>query len=95
MEQKILNLLSLCLEAKKQGVNVFFNYSPHVQSIRIHIYKDCNYEALSPDELPDRLVDEDIYIDYSEELVCSQIDRVINAINKIILEKSGGMGNGK
>ncbi len=91
MEQSILNLLALCLQAKKQGVDVFFNYSPHVQSIRVHIYKDCNYEDWGPDELPDRLFEDDIYIDYSEELVCSQIDRAIKVINKIILEKSGGM----
>jgi len=93
MEQSILNLLSLCLQAKKQGVDVFFNYSPHVQSIRIHIYKDCNYEDLCPDELPDRLFEDDIYIDYNEDLVCSQIDRAINAINKIVLDKSGGNEN--
>lgn len=93
MEQSILNLLSLCLQAKKQGIDVFFNYSPHVQSIRIHIYKDWDYEDLSPDESADRLFEDDIYIDYSEELVCSQIDRAVNAINKIILEKSGGKVN--
>lgn len=35
-EQRILNLLRLCLQAKEKGHDVFFDYAPHVQSIKIY-----------------------------------------------------------
>ena len=40
MNERILNLLGLCLQAKEKGHDVFFNYSPHVQSVSI-----CSYEG--------------------------------------------------
>jgi len=35
-EQRILNLLRLCLQAKAKGHDIFFDYAPHVQSIKIY-----------------------------------------------------------
>jgi len=35
-EQRILNLLRLCLQAKAKGHDVFFDYAPHVQLIKIY-----------------------------------------------------------
>jgi hypothetical protein len=40
MREKILNLLSLCMQAKEKGHDVFFAYSPHVNWVEIRIYKN-------------------------------------------------------
>jgi hypothetical protein len=39
MNERILNLLSLCLQAKEKGHDCFFDYSPHVQSVSIRSYE--------------------------------------------------------
>ena len=38
MNERILNLLSLCMQAKGKGIDCFFNYSPHVETVRIDIH---------------------------------------------------------
>jgi len=39
MNERILKLLSLCIQAKGKGHDCFFYYSPHVSSIQIDIHK--------------------------------------------------------
>ena len=39
MNERILNLLSLCLQAKEKGHDCFFDYSPHVNEVGIQIHK--------------------------------------------------------
>ncbi|MDF2537456.1 MAG: hypothetical protein K0S76_477 [Herbinix sp.] len=36
--EKVLELLDLCLKAKENGHDVFFSYSPHVKSVSIGIH---------------------------------------------------------
>lgn len=48
MNERIINLLSMCLQAREKGHDVFFNYSPHVQAIGIKGYKD-GYRGSKPD----------------------------------------------
>ena len=38
MNERILNLLSLCMQAKEKGHDCFFNYSPHVQKVSIDVH---------------------------------------------------------
>lgn len=38
MNERILNLLSLCMQAKEKGIDAFFNYSPHVNSVNIYVH---------------------------------------------------------
>ena len=49
MDEKILKILGLCFQAKAKGIDVFFNYSSHVQVIRIYTcekgwYTNYNYD---------------------------------------------------
>ena len=32
MNERVLNLLSMCMQAKEKGHHAFFDYSPHVDS---------------------------------------------------------------
>lgn len=38
MNERILNILSMCIKAKEIGADCFFSYSPHVQLISIRIF---------------------------------------------------------
>ncbi len=38
MNGRILNILSMCLKLKDVGHDVFFNYSPHVQTIEVSVF---------------------------------------------------------
>lgn len=51
MNERVLNLLSLCMKAKEKGHHVFFYYSPHVDSgeITISVYKNGWEENTDPD----------------------------------------------
>ena len=60
-EQRILNLLRLCLQAREKGHDVFFNYSPHVQSVRIYGFVDGWREEKNRD------IDVYFYLDDAEE----------------------------
>ena len=40
MNERVLNLLSMCLQAKEKGRDVFFYYSPHVQSVEIRSHEN-------------------------------------------------------
>ena len=47
MNERILNLLSLCMQAKEKGESVFFDYSPHVDMVSIWCYEDIK-KAMAP-----------------------------------------------
>lgn len=38
MNERILNILNMCIKAKETGTDCFFSYSPHVQLISIRIF---------------------------------------------------------
>ena len=38
MNKRILEILSMCLLAKENGHDCFFNYSPHVKQIDVRIF---------------------------------------------------------
>ena len=38
MNERVLNILSMCLQAKEKGHDAFFYYSPHVQSVTIYVH---------------------------------------------------------
>ncbi len=52
MNERVLNLLSMCMQAKEKGHHVFFSYSPHVDSgeILVSVYKNGWEEDADPDK---------------------------------------------
>lgn len=40
MNERILNLLSMCLQATEKGHHVFFYYSPHTQGVDINSFEN-------------------------------------------------------
>lgn len=49
MNERILNLLSLCMQAKEHGHDVFFYYSPHTAMVDVRGYKGGWNGATLPD----------------------------------------------
>lgn len=45
MDERILNILSMCLQAKEKGHDAFFVYFPHVNIITVTIHKGGWKEA--------------------------------------------------
>ena len=52
MNERVLNLLSMCMQAKEKGHHVFFGYSPHVDKgeIDIRVYINGWKEDAGPDK---------------------------------------------
>ena len=52
MNERVLNLLSMCLQAKEKGHHVFFDYSPHVDrgEVVISVHKNGWKKDADPDE---------------------------------------------
>ena len=52
MNERVLNLLSMCMQAVEKGCHVFFDYSPHVDrgEVVISVYKNGWKEDTSPDK---------------------------------------------
>lgn len=52
MNERVLNLLSMCMQAKEKGHHVFFDYNPHVDSreIDIRVYINGWKEDAGPDK---------------------------------------------
>ena len=40
MYERYHELLELCFKAKEKGIDIFFDYSPHVEWVTVQIYKD-------------------------------------------------------
>ena len=52
MNERVLNILSLCMQAKEKGHHVFFNYSPHVDrgEVGVDVHKNGWKEDTDPDK---------------------------------------------
>jgi hypothetical protein len=52
MNERVLNLLSMCLQAKEKGHHVFFDYNPHVDrgEVDISVYKNGCKKGADPDK---------------------------------------------
>jgi hypothetical protein len=52
MNERVLNILSMCLQAKEKGHHVFFDYNPHVDrgEVVIKVYKNGWKEDTGPDK---------------------------------------------
>lgn len=86
MNEKVLNLLSLCLQARELGEFVFFMYSPGVNSVNIYAYADYNQviKATESEECPKKF-DYYFYLDSKEEDILKTIVEVEAEILKLIL----------
>lgn len=84
MDERVLNLLSLCLTAKKQGVPVWFNYSSHIDLVQVYSYKE-GWETTPPDETPDREFNISIYLDWGDAE--NRIVEAEQAIKNLIKER--------
>lgn len=40
MQERIVNLFRLCMQAKEKGHHCYYNYSPHVDGITISVFKN-------------------------------------------------------
>ena len=65
MDEKILDLLQLCLTAKKHGVPVWFSYSPHADNVNVYALVE-GWEDVLPDETPERAFSYYIYLDFRD-----------------------------
>ena len=52
MNERVLNLLSMCMQAKEKGHHVFFDYSPHVNrgEVVVSIHKNGWKKNADPDK---------------------------------------------
>ena len=52
MNERVLNLLAMCLQAKEKGHHVFFSYSPHVDSkeVVVSVHKNGWKKDADPDK---------------------------------------------
>lgn len=52
MNERVLNLLSMCMQAKEKGHHAFFDYCPHVDrgEVVISVYKNGWKEGADPDK---------------------------------------------
>lgn len=52
MNERVLNLLSMCMQAKEKGHHVFFDYSPHVDrgEVIVSVHKNGWKEDTYPDK---------------------------------------------
>ncbi len=80
--EKIHKILDLCLEAKEHGHDCFYDYSGHVESIKIRVYLyGWNYE-FNPDyesRINEKSTDDELdkVVSYLEEIINSDNDNNI------------------
>lgn len=81
MNERVVELLKLCLTAKERGICVWFDYEPHVDGVSIHAYKD-GWDILPPDEKPDYEFFYRFYLDWedAEERLAEAEQAVLNLI---------------
>lgn len=65
MNERVVELLRLCLTAKEQGICVWFDYAPHCDAVNIYAFKE-GWETTLPDEAPDRYFTFNIYLDWTD-----------------------------
>ena len=73
MNERVLNLLSMCLQAVEKGHHVFLDYSGHINSVSFRAYKDGYGENKEFDICLWFYMD-DIYCDDAENL--AKIDAI-------------------
>lgn len=83
--EKILKLLSLCLKAKEQGNDIFFHYSPHVNSISIFKFQDGATFEDSEKLVRDIYIT--IYTERNETEVMKQFEDAEKTIEELIVNK--------
>lgn len=79
MNERILNLLSLCLQAKEKGHDCFFRYSPHVNGFEVEIYEGSwnkEKQVLAKDDFygSETIADRNPRIDYLERVLKELIE---------------------
>lgn len=80
MNEKILKILGLCFQAKAKGIDVFLNYSSHVQVVRIYTCENGWYKNYEYDK------HFDFYLD--EEDAENKADKAIEYFKNLIDERS-------
>jgi len=76
MNERILNLLSLCMQAKEKGHDCFFDYSPHVQCVSICVYRNGWKEG--------EVVDDIVVRDFTDRKFGFYIEGDTREVNTII-----------
>lgn len=84
LNEKVLNLLNLCLTAKELGISIWFDYSPHVDAVSIYAWKE-GWETTPPDEEAERHFNFNIYLDWEDAE--ERIAEAEKAINNLIKER--------
>jgi len=49
MKERMLNLFSICMDAKKSGVDAFFTYLPHIDGVNLSVFKTGWKAGKEPD----------------------------------------------
>lgn len=65
MDERVMELLKLCLTAKSQGVLVWFSYAPHCDCVSVYAYKE-GWETTPPDEKLDYEFSYCFYLDWED-----------------------------
>jgi hypothetical protein len=85
MSERILSLLSLCLEARELNEYVFFDYNPAVDSVHIYCYKDYNELLMSQiGEAVPRKIDHYFYLTENMNDVEAEIAKAETAVKELI-----------
>lgn len=97
MEEMLVNLFRLCMEAKECGIDAFFGYRPHINSISLEVNK--NGWGYKLDEHGNRVYnkeleifettkpDKELLIPLCAEDVENQINEIYTYINDCIIAK--------
>lgn len=84
MQDRVLNLLKLCMQAKEKGHDVFFDYSPHVQKVEIIVYKN-GWDKNNLADFKDYF-----YTDATESWHLIKIDMIENYIKELMSDVHTG-----
>jgi hypothetical protein len=84
MNERVLNLLSLCLTAKEQGVLIWFDFAPHCDAVSIYAFKE-GWETTLPDEEAERYFTYHIYLNWEDAE--EKITTAEQAIRDLIKER--------
>lgn len=81
MQEKVLKLLSQCMQAKEIGHDVFFSYYPHVRAIDIKVYEGgWTRKADNEPNPPTRSAE--FYLDYAD--ANDKADKTIEYLKELI-----------
>lgn len=81
MNERILNLLSLCLQAREKGIDAFFDYAPHVQTIGIRIHlKGWKESIVVNDVMLLDYTDRRFYFDVNSEAEITEAEEYLKGL---------------